>query len=167
MTAAVVTFAVTAATFYGVTRKTFFEAFAAKRKKGSRLERLSRFIAEVSGELRGLRGKLPLAIAITILTKCADLWAIVLLFTGFGYRAGFALVAAAKCALAIVSFFPLTPTATGLPHATQAWIMNQVADIPYEGLVAVIGAEVAIVSLTFWTGFGLAARFIRDATRNP
>lgn len=167
VTATVVTAAITGATFYGVTRKAFFEAFAARRKEGSRLEGLSRFIADVSGEIGGLRTKLPLAAAITLLTKCTDLWAVALLFTSFGYRAGFALVAAAKCALAIVSFFPITPTATGVPHATQAWIMNQIADIPYEGLVAVIGAEVAIVSVTFWTGFGLASAFIRDATRNP
>lgn len=150
---------------YLVTRRSFFLWIAGRSSEDSWVHRFAMLFAAGSEELFRFGRKMPLAILITVATKCGDLWAVCLLFLGFGYRPGFALVAAAKCALAIVSFLPLTPAATGVPHVTQGWLMNRAADIPLEGLTAAIGMEVVVVSVTFWTSFGLAASFIKDAVK--
>ena len=92
--------------------------------------------AAISKEIFQYTRRLPLCIAITVATKCSDLWAVCLVFLSFGYTVAFALAATAKCALAIVSFIPITPLATGLPHLTQAGLMNHVAGIPGEALAA-------------------------------
>jgi hypothetical protein len=120
-------------------------------------------LAAVSEEFHLFGKSLPMTGSITILTKAVDLWAIILMFKALGYDPSFALMATAKCALAIVSFIPITPTATFVPHGTQAWIMNESAGIPYEGLVAGIGIEVLVVSVTFWLSFALALPGIRKA----
>ena len=146
---------------YLITRRSFFLWLAEKSRPESFAYKTAMLFAAVSEELYLFARKLPLAGAITIVTKCVDLYAVGLMFVALGYRPGFALMSAAKCALAIVSFIPITPAATGLPHGTQAWLMNRVADIPYEGLVAGIGVEVLVVSVTFWTSFGLASSSIK------
>lgn len=148
---------------YLLTRRALFLWVAARTREESWAHRLAMLLAAVSEELFRFRSRLPVALAITVLTKCGDLWAVSLVFLSCGYRAGFALVSAAKCALAIVSFIPLTPVATGVPQITQAWIMNWAADIPYEGLAVAIGIEVAIISVTFWTSFGCATPLMKAA----
>ncbi len=146
---------------YLLTRRSFFLWAVGRTREGSWLNGIVLLCADISDELVLFTKSLPVTLSITVITKCADLWAVALLFTAFGHKAGFWLVATAKCALAIVSFVPVTPTATGVPHLTQAWLMNEAAEIPYEGLTAVIGVEVAVVGITFWTSCGLAMAFIR------
>ena len=69
----------------------------------------------------------------------------------------------AKCALAIVSFIPITPAATGVPHGAQAWMMNEVSAVPPEALLVGIGIEVVLLGVTFWTSFGIASAQIKGA----
>ena len=146
---------------YLITRRSFFLKLAERSRPESFLYKLAMLFAAASEEFYFFLRKLPGVAAITVVTKCMDLFAVALLFQAIGYRPGFALMSAAKCALAIVSFIPITPSATGVPHGTQAWIMNTVADIPYEALVAGIGLEVVVVSVTFWSSFGAASGRLR------
>ncbi len=150
---------------YLMTRRSFFLNMAERSRPDSFRYKGAMLVAAASEEFYLFLRKLPLAAGITVVTKCMDLYAIMLLFRAIGYRPGFALMATAKCALAIVSFIPITPSATGVPHGTQAWIMNTVADIPYEALVAGIGLEVVVVSVTFWSSFGVASGRLRELTQ--
>lgn len=148
---------------YLITHRGMFLWLGDRLKSESFTHKVVMLLAAISEEVFMFTRSLPVVLSITIITKAMDLAAVMLIFTALGAHPGFGLVAAAKCALAIVSFLPLTPTATGVPHGTQAWLMNHVADIPAETLVAGIGIEVVIVSVTFWTSFGLASRRIRRA----
>jgi hypothetical protein len=146
-----------------LTRRAWLEALAV-RLTGGRLRRFAGLLAAVSAEIGRFGPKLPLAFAVTVAAKITDLWAVVILFHAFGQAPGFALVAAAKCALAVVSFIPLTPLATGLPHLTQAGLMHAAAGVPYDALAAAIGVEVVIVTAALWTSGGIAAALSRGTT---
>ncbi|MFP6581534.1 MAG: lysylphosphatidylglycerol synthase domain-containing protein [Candidatus Hydrogenedentota bacterium] len=148
---------------YFLTHRRLFLWAANKTKEGSLAHRTTMLFAAVSEELFQFTRYAPGIVLITVVTKVMDLVAVMLMFQALSVFPGFGLVAASKCALAIVSFLPLTPTATGAPHATQAWLMNQAAEIPPDALVVGIGIEVAVVSITFWTSFGLASRLIGNA----
>jgi hypothetical protein len=151
---------------YLVTHRGMFLWIANRFREGGFLHRLWTLLASISEEVYLFVKSLPVVLPITIITKAMDLFAVVLVFRAIESLPSFALMAASKCALAIVSFVPITPTATGVPHGTQAWLMNHVAQIPVDVLVAGIGIEVAIVSGTFWFSVGIGARFIRDAALN-
>lgn len=153
--------------FYLLTRRAFFLRIAEKRDPASWVHRLAMLLAAVSDELHLFTRRLPVVMIVTIVTKCTDLWAVLLIFKALGYLVEFPLIAAAKCALAIVSFIPVTPASTAIPHGVQAWIMNYASDIPYEGLVAGIGVEVVIVSVTFWTSFVFGAASLRKPANPP
>lgn len=161
----VATIALAIAGVYLLTRRAFFLWLAQRSTASGWTHRFAMLFAAISTELFEFVRSLPLTGLITIVTKCADLWAVALIFLALGYDPGLGLVAAAKCALAIVSFVPITPTATAVPHLTQAWLMNRVAGIPLEVLAVGIGIEAVIVSVTFWTSFGLAGIHIRGAAR--
>ena len=148
---------------YLLTRRQLFLRMAERLKDNSWPHRFAMLFAAISDELFTFSRRLPVMLAITVVTKCTDLLAVCFLFRGFGFAASFSLVATAKCALAVVSFVPITPLATGLPHVTQAGIMNYVEDIPYDVLAAAIGVEVAVVSVALWTSGGLAALLARNA----
>lgn len=149
---------------YLLTHRKMFMALADRFKPEGFLNKTAMLLAAMSTELGQFLKTLPLVFSITVVTKVMDLFAIVLMFRALATFPTFALVAASKCALAIVSFLPLTPPATGAPHFIQAWMMNYSAGIEYEALLVGISIEIAVVSLTFWTSFGLAGRFIKDAT---
>jgi uncharacterized membrane protein YbhN (UPF0104 family) len=153
----------TGAGIYILTRRKWFIAWAGRFKEESFFHKLLMLLAAVSEEFHLFGKSLPITGSITIFTKAVDLWAIILIFKALGYDPTFALMAAAKCALAIVSFIPITPTATFVPHGTQALIMNDSAGSPYDGLLAGIGIEVLVVSFTFWVSFTLALPGIRRA----
>ena len=146
-----------------LTRRSFFLWLAERLADGSIMHRTAMLFAAISEELYLFARKLPVVIGITVATKAADLFAVMLIFASIGHKVGFALTAAAKCALAIVSFIPITPAATGVPHGAQAWIMNEVAGIPAEVLLVGIGIEVVLLGVTFWTSFGLASPQIKGA----
>lgn len=148
---------------YLLTHRGMFLWIAARLKEGVMPHKILVLLAAISEEIFHFTRSLPIVASITIVTKAIDLFAVMLVFQALGVFPGFGLIAAAKCALAIVSFLPVTPTATGLPHGTQAWLMNHVADVPAEVLVAGIGIEVLIVSMTFWISASIAMRFIKDA----
>ncbi len=141
----------------------FFLWLAKLLADGSIMHRTAVLFAAISEELYLYVPKLPVAVAITVATKAADLFAVMLIFASIGHRVSFALTAAAKCALAIVSFIPITPAATGVPHGAQAWMMNEVAGIPPEALLVGIGIEVVLLGMTFWSSFGLVSPQIKGA----
>ena len=149
---------------YLLTHRQLFLRIAERFKDGSWPHRFAMLFAAISGEIFSFSKRLPVMAVITVVTKCTDLLAVCLLFRGFGYAVSFSLAAVAKCALAIVSFVPITPPATGLPHVTQAGIMNAVEGIPYDALAAAIGSEVVLVSVALWTSGGIAALVTRRQT---
>ena len=148
---------------YLLTHRRMFLWIAGRFKHDGFLHKVLILCAAMSGELRQFMNTLPVVLPITVVTKLMDLFAIVLIFRALATSPSLALIVAAKCALAIVSFGP-TPTATGVPHVTQAWLMNHAAGIPDDALAAGIAIEVIIVSVTFWTSLGLAGRYVKEAT---
>jgi hypothetical protein len=148
---------------YFITHRSIFLWMAKKVRDGSLLHRLFTILAAINLEIFMFMRSLPFISLITIVTKAMDLFAVMTIFQALGAFPSFGLTAASKCALAIVGFVPITPTATGVPHSTQFWLMNTIGDIPGEALVVGIGIEVIIVSVTFWTSTALVIRFVRDA----
>lgn len=148
---------------YMLTHRGMFLRIASRLTRGSFIQRVLRLLASISEEVYQFTASLPVVLPITIVTKAMDLYAVLLIFRALGASPSFGLVAAAKCALAIVSFMPVTPTATGVPHGVQLWLMNRVDDIPSDLLLVGIGIEVVVVSATFWTSAGLGARLIHRA----
>lgn len=144
-----------------LTRRPVYMWLAEYLRADSWPHRFAMLFAAMAEEFRTFRGALPVASSITVVAKCTDLWAVCALFAAFGSQISFALSATAKCALAIVSFIPLTPLGTGLPHLTQAGLMREVSGVPGEALAAAIGVEVVIVSTALWTSGGLAAWMVR------
>ena len=152
--------------WYLFTHRRLFDAMAARLEEGGRLQSLALFFSEVSGELVTFVKREPGVLLITGVTKAMDLAGVWLIFKALAVAPSLGLVAAAKCALAIVSFIPITPNATGVPHGTQAWLMHEIGKIPTDVLVAGIGIEIVVVSVSFWTSFGIAGRFIGRAAWN-
>jgi hypothetical protein len=154
-----------------LTRRAFLLRLARRFGVRTRLRAALRALAAVSREARHFKRTLLPTAVITVAMKVVDLGAVVLLFSALGAHPGFWIVAASKCALAIVSFLPVTPPATMIPHGVQAWILHEEAGVPYEILAAVIGIEVVMISVTFWTSFGFTAGGLRRAlgaeTPNP
>lgn len=148
---------------YVITRRDLLQRWSDRFAHRPRLGAALGVLAQTSGEIRGFRASLPVVSALTLTSKAADFYAVALIFRGLGYNIGFMLTAAAKCALAIVSFLPVTPVATGVPHAVQGWIMNEVAAVPPEVIVASVGIEAALLLVVFWTSVGIAARSIKAA----
>jgi uncharacterized protein (TIRG00374 family) len=155
------------ALLYILTRRPVYMALADRLREDSWPHRFAMLFAAMAEEFPTFTPRLPLAGFITAAAKCTDLAAVCLLFAAFGARISFALAATAKCALAIVSFIPLTPLGTGLPHLTQAGLMRQAAGVPGDVLAAAIGVEVVIVSTALWTSGGLAALLIRKRSFDP
>ncbi len=158
-----VTIAASVFGFYVLTRRDLLDAMAARAPEASRLRTVLTALAGTSGELRSfLRAPAELTV-LTVFAKALDLFAIVLIFRALGVGVGFALVAAAKCALAIVSYVPITPVATGVPHAVQGWMMLESAGVQPDTVVASIGIEAGIMVLVFSVTAAFAARAIRRA----
>lgn len=149
---------------YLITRRDLLRRWSERWVNRPRVSAVLRALAETSGEVRRFTRAVPVVVGITVASKAADLFAVVLIFKALGHDVGFMLMAAAKCALALVSFLPVTPVATGVPHAVQGWIMNEVASVPPEAIVVSVGFEAVLMLCIFWTSIGIAARAIKDAT---
>lgn len=149
--------------FWLLTRRGLLLRWARQFGRGTRVRTALRALASVSREMRAFAFVSLPAGGITILMKVIDLWAVTLLFAAFGSFPGFWPIAASKCALAMVSFLPVTPPATMIPHGVQAWLLHEESGVTYEVLAAVIGVEVVVISVTFWSSFGLASGAIRRA----
>lgn len=159
----VVTIAASASGVYLLTRRDLLDAIATRAPEGSRLRIALSAIAATSGHLRSFLGASADLTALTVLAKAFDLYAVVLIFRALGVGVGFALAAAAKCALAIVSYVPITPIATGVPHAVQGWMMLKSAGVQPDAIVASVGIEAGIMFLVFSVTAAAAARAIKQA----
>ncbi len=157
--------AITVATagVYVLTRSDLLQAAANRAPDGSWLRSALSALAGTSGEMKSFLGSPMDLTALTVLAKAMDLFAIVLIFRALHASASFALVAAAKCALAVVSYVPITPVSTGIPHGVQGWIMFEAAQIQPETVVASVGIEAAIMAVVFSLTALAATRAIRDA----
>lgn len=154
---------VSVAGVYTLTRAELLRALAARFDPGTRSHAILLALAGTSGELRSYLGSSFDLIVVTVVAKSIDLYAITLIFRGLKAPAEFALVAASKCALSIVSYVPITPMATGIPHTVQGWIMHESAGIPPEAVAASVGIEAAIMAAVFSVTALAGSRAIRDA----
>jgi hypothetical protein len=155
--------ALAAAGVYLLTRRDWLRALAGRSGERTRLHTALTALAGTSDEVRSFLRSSADLMGLTFLAKAADLFAVVLIFHGLHAHAGLALVAAAKCALAVASFIPVTPMVTGVPHTVQGWIMYQSAGVPPEAVVASIAIEAAIMLLVFSLSALVAHRAIRHA----
>jgi hypothetical protein len=119
--------------------------------------RLSTMVLRVRLELLLFSRKLPGIMALTLVAKLTDIYAVVLLCQAFGYSAGLLLVCAARCAHGLVSAIPVTPDATGVPYVAAAWFLNQYAAIPFETLTAALALEAIVINAILWACFCLAS----------
>jgi hypothetical protein len=141
----------------------WLRAIAHRLPAGTKRRVVAETIAETSAEIDAMRGMVPALIAMTVASKVGDLFQVVLIFRALGTSVSFMLVAAAKCALAIVSYLPITPVASGVPHAVQGWMMNQEAGVLPETVVASVGIEAALMTVIFSLGVLVAIVPIRRA----
>jgi len=148
---------------YLLTRADWLDALAARFDQTSRTRRALHAIANTSGELRRFARRSPDLLALTVIGKACDLYAVALIFRALGHPVGFALAAASKCALAIVSYLPITPITTGVPHTVQGWIMHESAGVMPETVAASVAIEAGIMMVVFALMALVAARAIRDA----
>lgn len=119
-----------AAVFYGFTRRHLFERLAEHTPEGSRRRRFVNFLAECSTEMLLFQRLLPLIVAMTLGASLIDLTASVLLFHAFGFSVSFMLIAAVKCASALLAAIPVTADATGAPLLLSGALLYQYAGIP-------------------------------------
>lgn len=108
-----------------------------------------------SVEFRLLRRRTPLLMGITLGATCLDLYVGFLLYASFGVWVAFMVLAAAQCVHAITSVIPLTPSATGIPYAAAAVLLNQAAGVSPEVLTAAIGLRLLMGNVVFWSFFGI------------
>lgn len=148
---------------YAVTRHGFLASLSVRFRNRPRIAGGFHALARTSEEIQAYRRRLPFIVVTTLLAKAVDLYAIVLIFRALGVEISFALASAAKCALVMVSFLPVTPVLTGVPHAAQGWLMNVSAGVSPEVTVASVGIEAALLTVLFWTSIGLAARSLKAA----
>jgi hypothetical protein len=158
-----VTIAASALGLYLLTRRDLLDAIALRWAEGSRIRASLSALAATSGELRSFLGRPVDLTVLTVVAKACDLYAVVLIFRALGVGVGFGLVAASKCALAIVSFVPITPMATGVPHAVQGWMMLKSAGVQPDTIVASVGIEAGIMCLVFSITWAAASRAIKQA----
>lgn len=119
--------------------------------------RLASALQHLQVELKLFMGKMPLIMALTLLAKLTDVYAVVLLCEAFGYHAGLLLVFAARCAHGLVSAIPVTPDATGVPYVAAAWLLHEYAAIPFDTLTAALALEVIVINAILWACFCLAS----------
>lgn len=160
---AVATAAGCVAGFLLLARHDWMAALARRCPEGTRLRYVADALTQTSIEIRALWRITPGLLAITLAAKAADLYAIVLIFAALGTRVGFMLTAASKCALSLISFIPVTPVATGVPHAVQGWMMYAEAGVPPEITIASVGIEAALMLIIFSIAVLAASRAIRRA----
>lgn len=111
-------------------------------EKASRSWKLVRVLHE---EFRQLGPRTPYLIGLTVVSKCTDFAAVMLMASAFGYIVDFWLVAAARFAHALVSASPLTPDTSGAPYVAAAAVFHQYAGMPYETLTAALALEAFVI----------------------
>jgi len=109
------------------------------------LARAWRLLHALRGEARHWGSKAAPIVLLTLTAKAADIIAVMCLCRAFGYAAGFLLVAAARCAHALVSALPLTPDATGVPYLAQAALLHREAGMPLDVLTAALALEALLI----------------------
>lgn len=149
--------------FYLLTRSDWLRALARRLREGSHIRSTISALAHTADEFRRFLARPPDLVSMTVIAKCLDLYAITLIFGALGTPVSIALAAASKCALAIVSYLPITPITTGVPHTVQGWIMHESAGIQPATVAASIAIEAAIMVFIFSLMALAATRAIRDA----
>jgi len=146
---------------YAVTRRRVFVSIASRSRRGTRVRRMSLFVAGMSGEMLAMRSRAPFAAMVTVFATCLDLYAGILLCTSFGFPIPFALAATAQCAHGLTTMVPFTPNATLVPYLAAATLLNRIGGIPTQVLAALAPVAVAANSAVFWPSFGLGVYTLR------
>ena len=107
-------------------------------------------------EAASLATAMPFILPLTILGKASDLLSVWLLFVAFGERIQVPLIMVTRCARAVLASVPITADQTGVPHATELGIINEVAGIPGPTIWAALLAEIVAYSAVFWPLFAFA-----------
>ena len=130
---------------------------AAGEKTDDWRSRLASMLGKIRVELFLFARKMPVILALTLVAKLTDVYAVVYLCAAFGYHAGLLLVCAARCAHGLVSAIPVTPDATGVPYVAAAWFLHQYAGIPFETLTAALALEAIMINAILWACFCLVS----------
>lgn len=114
-------------------------------------------LARLRDALLPIASRLPLVLLLTAVAKGTDIYAVMLLCRAFGYDASFLLVAAARCAHALVAAIPATPDATGVPFVAAAWLLHEYAGIPFPVLTAALALELLLINAVLHLSFLLSS----------
>jgi uncharacterized protein (TIRG00374 family) len=144
-------------TFWGLKRGSQTGQLVTGKEKNDWRARLVSVLRKIRLELFLFARKMPVILALTLVAKLTDVYAVVYLCDAFGYSAGLLLVCAARCAHGLVSAIPVTPDATGVPYVAAAWFLHQYAGIPFETLTAALALEAITINAILWACFCLAS----------
>lgn len=144
-------------TYFGLTGSYAGTSAIAMDPKRDWRTRLFSILHKILVELILFAQKIPIILALTLVAKLTDVYAVVYLCDAFGYRAGLLLVCAARCAHGLVSAIPITPDATGVPYVAAAWFLHQYAEIPFETLTAALALEAIVINAILWACFCLVS----------
>jgi len=144
-------------TFFGLRAGAEEGPSEAGESMDNRRARMLAVLRNVRMELLIFARKMPVILALTLIAKLTDVYAVVYLCKAFGYSAGFLLVCAARCAHGLVSAIPVTPDATGVPYVAAAWFLHQYAGIPFETLTAALALEAIAINAILWACFCLVS----------
>lgn len=123
--------------------------------EASRIRRGLRFVSDAANEIVNLRWRLLPTIGLSIVATGIDLCQGLLLYHAFGYTIRPGLFAAIQCVHGIASIIPITPPATGAPYLAAGVLLNRYAGVPADVLTAAAPLHLAIISVVFWTLFGI------------
>lgn len=146
-----------------ITRQGLFAWIAGHLKPAGLLHRIALFLEETTSEVLLLRGKLPLAMAITVFSKVLDVtvWVLVYASLGESYGISFALAAVAMCLGGLVASIPITPILTGVPYLAQGALLVEVGGIPPEVAAVALGLHFAVTNCMFWASVAVGAHDLR------
>ena len=146
-----------------ITRRGLFEWLAGHTHEGGRLYRMAMFFEEITGEVRALTGKLPVASILTVMPKLLDVGVWVGSYWAFGGAAhiSYALGAVCMCLIGLVSALPVTPILTGVPHAAAGTVVSGVAGVSAAAVVSATGLQIAVTNTIFWISLALGTYDLR------
>ena len=119
------------------------------------MHRGAAMLAATSHEILGFRSRIPWFAVVTVGATVVDAALGVVLFAGMGHPVGLAVFFLVMCAHAFTAVIPITPAATGIPHAAAAVLLNRLAGLPFDVYVAALGISLVVQNLVFWSSFGI------------
>lgn len=121
----------------------------------TRTGRVLAFAAGVSGSARSLRSAVLWAAPFTVALTAADALGNILIYHGLSYTVPFSVAVASHLVHVLVTLFPFTPNASGVPFLAGGAFVGHYAGVPKEVLLVAVPLNYAITETLFWTCAGL------------